>query len=92
MGRKIGAIVVAGFCCMVLTAGTSLAAGDHPCKAEITKWCKDVKKGGGRIVKCLQEHDKDLSDACKAKLTTVEQKQADKKTMPKDTKEAVTPK
>jgi len=36
-----------------------------PCKADIEKFCKDVKPGEGRIMKCLKEHDAELSEACK---------------------------
>lgn len=39
------------------------------CSDDVQKYCKDVKPGQGRIVKCLKEHDKDLSPECKAKLT-----------------------
>lgn len=39
------------------------------CSDDVQKYCKDVKPGQGRIVKCLKEHEKDLSPECKAKLT-----------------------
>lgn len=39
------------------------------CSDDVQKYCKDVKPGRGRIVKCLKEHEKDLSPECKAKLT-----------------------
>ena len=39
------------------------------CKADATKFCKDVKPGGGRILKCLKGHEAELSPACKAKMT-----------------------
>jgi hypothetical protein len=39
------------------------------CEADAQKFCKDVKPGQGRIVKCLREHEKDLSPQCKAKMT-----------------------
>lgn len=73
---KIAAAVVAGFCCIALTAGTSLAVGE--CKTEISKWCKGVKQGGA-IYKCLKAHDADLSAACKAHVADVEKKKAEKK-------------
>jgi hypothetical protein len=38
------------------------------CEADAQKFCKDVKPGQGRIVKCLREHEKELSAACKAKM------------------------
>jgi hypothetical protein len=35
------------------------------CKADAEKFCKDVKPGGGRIMKCLKEHEAELSEGCK---------------------------
>ncbi len=28
------------------------------------KFCKGIQPGGGRIIDCLIDHQKDLSDAC----------------------------
>lgn len=36
------------------------------CKGDIEKFCKDVQPGGGRIVKCLNEHKSELSGECQA--------------------------
>ena len=36
-----------------------------PCKADVEKFCKDVKPGRGAVMKCLKEHDAELSEACK---------------------------
>jgi hypothetical protein len=35
------------------------------CRADDTKFCKDVKRGGGRIINCLKQHEAELSQACK---------------------------
>lgn len=48
----------------VITAG---AEGGRACKEDIEKFCKDVKEGGGRIVKCLKEHEAQLSEGCRGK-------------------------
>jgi cysteine rich repeat protein len=34
------------------------------CAADVKKFCAQVKPGGGRIVECLEEHSKDVSDDC----------------------------
>jgi hypothetical protein len=51
-------------------------AKGEPCNAEINKFCKDVKPGEARLIKCLREHDADLSGACRANVNTFSQYQA----------------
>src|SRR5262249_5797406 len=34
-------------------------------QGDIEKLCKDVQPGEGRIVKCLKEHENELTPACK---------------------------
>lgn len=36
------------------------------CEADVAKFCGDVKKGKGRIIKCLKKHEAELSAECKA--------------------------
>jgi hypothetical protein len=36
-----------------------------PCAETVTKYCKDVTPGGGRIMKCLSDHRDDQSMACR---------------------------
>jgi hypothetical protein len=38
----------------------------NPCAADIEKFCKDIERGEGKIMKCLKEHDSELTDGCKA--------------------------
>jgi hypothetical protein len=38
------------------------------CQEEISKMCDDVKPGGGRLARCLREHEAELSNDCKAAL------------------------
>jgi hypothetical protein len=60
------AVLVAGLLCISSMTGThAWAAGGNPCSQDITKFCKDVQKGGGRIADCLKQHENDLSAACK---------------------------
>ena len=43
------------------------------CEDDVLKLCKDVKRGDGRIMNCLKQHEQELTPDCKAKM---EQKQA----------------
>lgn len=37
------------------------------CAGDVEKFCKDIEKGEGRIVKCLNQHAGELSPSCEAK-------------------------
>ncbi len=47
-----------------------------PCKDDIAKHCKDVEKGGGKIVACLKEHQGDLTSECKISMDSREKMKA----------------
>jgi hypothetical protein len=53
-----------GLAC-ILAAEPSSAEVYTPCSETISKFCKDVVPGGGRIMKCLNDHRDDQSIACK---------------------------
>jgi hypothetical protein len=38
------------------------------CKEDRKKHCGDIKPGGGAIVKCMKEHEAELSEACRASV------------------------
>ncbi|HYA46552.1 MAG TPA: cysteine rich repeat-containing protein [Burkholderiales bacterium] len=38
------------------------------CKADAEKYCKGVRRGGGRILSCLKGHEADLDPACAAEF------------------------
>ena len=42
--------------------------GPAACRADVEKFCKDVKPGGGRVVQCLQQHESALSGGCRDTL------------------------
>jgi len=44
---------------------------EQACSGDIAQFCKDIQPGGGRIIKCLREHDKELSSSCSAKLEVI---------------------
>ena len=51
-----------------LLAQPALAWNKGACKADADKLCKDVPMAGGKLKKCLKEHEPQLTDACKANL------------------------
>jgi len=51
----------------IVYAGEGQSKG-APCAADVQKFCKDVKRGGGRVIACLKSHQSDLSAACSSML------------------------
>ena len=49
-------------------AGKGKGSGHGPCREDVEKFCKDVEKGEGRIIKCMREHKDQLSEGCKQKM------------------------
>jgi hypothetical protein len=43
-------------------------AEDYPCKKDVTRFCKDIQPGEGRILRCLALHEKNLTPTCKKNL------------------------
>jgi len=44
---------------------------EQACAGDIAQFCKEIQPGGGRIIKCLRERDKELSPSCSAKLEMI---------------------
>jgi hypothetical protein len=42
--------------------------GDNVCAADAKKFCSEVRPGGGRVYKCLTDHNSDLAPACRDRL------------------------
>jgi len=47
---------------------TIVSFAENPCKEDIAKYCSGVQPGGGRIMDCLKDHYKDISQECYDKI------------------------
>jgi hypothetical protein len=71
---KMIMLVCLGFTMNVMADGWE----SGPCAEDVKKLCANVEKGEGRIIRCLKEHEAELSPACKEKR---EEKKAKSKEM-----------
>ena len=60
--------VFTGMLCLSIATITSAEEAARPCRDDATKICKGVKKGEGRIMKCLKKHENEVSPACKENI------------------------
>lgn len=62
----LSAVIVIGlFCTVLVFSMNALAAEANPCADDIAKYCKDVKPGKGAIMDCLEQHENELTPACR---------------------------
>ena len=64
------------FAAVLAIAGTSgaFAENSEPCHADADKFCKDAQ-GKDRMA-CMKQHETELSDACKARISQMKEKAA----------------
>lgn len=70
--NKILTAFAALLACSLL--GAAARAEESPCKSDMEKFCKDVQPGEGRIIKCLKEHEAELSAECRTKGDELKEK------------------
>jgi len=68
--KLLGALVLVASALALLSLASPVAAqpAGGPCADDMKKLCADVQPGGGAKMKCLREHEAQLSDACKKRL------------------------
>lgn len=68
--------LLAGALCLSLSLAASASAeqGARPCADDAARLCKGVEKGEGRMAKCLQQHENELSPACKDNVAKMKEK------------------
>lgn len=62
----------------------AFAHDEKACKGDIDKFCKQVQGGRHSIMKCLKEHDSELSTECKEKSERFKKKFEEMQTACKD--------
>lgn len=43
-------------------------AWQNDCSADVAKFCPDIKPGGGRIIRCILKHEKEISEPCRKRV------------------------
>jgi hypothetical protein len=67
------AALAAGLLCSGLVVGTQAASeADKACADDIQKFCKNVEGGPAAILGCLEQHEAELSEACRVYEAKVE--------------------
>ncbi len=75
-------ILAAAFLLAGLMSGTDGRASDaNPCSEDIAKFCPDVKAGEPAFLDCLERHESQLSDACKAYEAKLERPRTESREM-----------
>jgi hypothetical protein len=63
---------------VMCSARPVFAHEEGACKADVQKFCGDVKPGGGAIKDCMKAHQADLSQGCKDNMAEGKQKMEEK--------------
>ena len=66
--------LIASFSLFAQDAAKEGMMKNHPCAEDAKKFCSGVEKGHGAIMKCLKEHEKEVSPACTTAMTEGKEK------------------
>lgn len=69
----------ASILCAGMLAGSGASAAENPCAGDIAKFCKGVTPGRGAVLACLEEHEGELSEACKKHEKLLHGRRAEKR-------------
>jgi hypothetical protein len=76
--RLAGVLWAAALSLLLFASATPLLAADqNPCADDIQKYCKGVGRNKSNVLKCLEEHETLLSDACKDYEAALEKTRAE---------------
>jgi hypothetical protein len=71
--KRVMIVVGLGLIASTIGGASLSLAKTETCRPEMEKFCNDVAPGEGRVLKCLQQHDAELSQACRAYVNTASQ-------------------
>jgi hypothetical protein len=60
------------FLALVAVSHLPAFAQNRVCADDVAKFCQGVKRGQGKLMQCLQEHQAELSSSCQAWVQTME--------------------
>jgi hypothetical protein len=73
--RTKGLVLVAVvFCLSLWFRADAYAQLGSACDDDIARFCNGVQPGGGRLAKCLKNHEKELSPACKESVVAAQKR------------------
>jgi hypothetical protein len=76
------AIMAAGLLCAGLMFGAAASAADNnACTEDIAKFCQNIEPGIVALMDCLEKHEKELTEACKAHEAAMERGKAESREM-----------
>ena len=82
MNRVTWIIMTVGLLCAVLTFGPNAFAADKSdCSADIAKFCQNIEPGMVALMDCLENHENELTAACKAYEARMEKGKAERREM-----------
>src|SRR5512135_865146 len=66
MTRSLKVLTAAALCSLwALTPVAAVEQFSGPCAEMVSRFCKDVTPGGGRVMKCLSEHQDAQNAGCR---------------------------
>lgn len=66
------AIAVISLAFLALTSSINASAADRsPCADDVARFCKDIKPGKGAVIDCLEQHENELTPACRTHETNM---------------------
>jgi hypothetical protein len=66
--KRMMMVLVVAMLSIGVAAAADTPGAKGPCADDVAKYCKDVKRGGGAIARCLKENENQLSPACKSSI------------------------